>query len=313
MNEDNVVLQVKNLSVLIKDRFLVKNVNFEVKQGECWAFIGEDKSGKTSLLKAVSGSLPINPCQVYILGKDIHRNKKVLTQVSTCFDPPVFFKYQTVYQNFKYIAGLSESANKENIIKILNRFGIAHKMHTRVLFLSYYERKLMALALGFLTKPKLLLLDEPFKNLPPEHFRQIKDAIEDVRAQGTAVLIATRSLENVENICNKFVFMKERAIEKILTKDELDNMQTLPTYAFVRVKYPHYAGKLVIDNFNLQVKVLDKRILFEANEDLTAQIVMFLTKNKIAIYRAGYMSRKEEKILASLAPYFKEDKSEEDL
>jgi len=305
--EENIVLEVKNLSVIIKERFLVKNAYFTMRKGECWGVLGEDKSGKTSLIKAVSGSLPINAGQVFVLGKDIFYDKKVLSKVSTCFEPPVFFKYQTVYDNMKYISTLNENCSKEKIIKTLNRFGIAHKMNTRVLFLPHYEKKLMSLALGFLTEPEILLLDEPFKNLPEEALKQVKKAIKEVRAKGTSVIITTRNFETIENECDKYVLMEEREIKKILTSEDCSNLSSMKTYSFIKVKYPHYAGKLIIKNFDIEVKILDRRVLFEANEDLTAQIVRFIAKNNIAIYNAGYLNRKSEKIFAELTPYYKEE------
>lgn len=307
-NENNFpLLNVNNLSVLIKDRFLVKNANFTLNYGECWGILGENKSGKTSFIKAISGSLPINPGQVLIEGQDVFYSKKILRKVSTCFDPPVFFKYQTVYENLKYLSALNENVNKEKIVRVLNKFNLAHKLNTRVLFLTYYERKLMGLALGFLTEPKLLLLDEPFKNIPSNSLQMVKNAIHEIKQNGTAIIMTSRNLEIIEDECDGFVFMENRAIREIMQKQESSKIDDLKTFAFVRVKYPHYSGKLIMNQFNLKVKILDKHVLFEADEDLTADIVRFLTKKNIAVYSAGFLSKKAEKVFANLAPYYKEE------
>ncbi len=305
--EEKPILQVKNLSVLIKDRFLVKNVTFSLQKGECLGLLGDVKTGKTSLIKAISGSLPINPGQVYIEGKDIYNNKKVLKTVSACFDPPVFFKYQTVYENLKFLSSLNESHDKEKIIRILNRFNLAHKLHTRVLFLSYHEKKLMGLALALLTEPKLLLLDEPFKDVPEESYNLIKSAIADIKAQGTTIIMTAKVFESIEAECDRVAFMENREIIKFMDKQDFSDIDALQTYAFIKVKYPHFAGKLIVDNFSLPVKLMGLNVLFEADEDITAQIVRLVTKNNIALYRAGYLNKKTEKVLANLAPYFKEE------
>lgn len=305
--ENNTILEVKNVSVLIKDRFLVKNANFSLQKGECWGIIGTDHSGKTSLIKVISGSLPITEGQIIIDGTDLESNPKILQKVGICLDPPVFFKYQTVYDNMKYLAMLSGIDDKERIIKVLNKFNLAHKMKTRVFFLSYFEKKLMALALAFLIEPVLLLLDEPFKSLPPEQVNDIRKYIKEIREKGTAIMISSQNLESIEYECDKFIFMEARKIKDILSYDDCEKYSKNITYAFVKVKYPHYTGKLLMENFNLSVKILDKRVLFEAEENETAEIVRFLTKNKINIYKAGYLNHKSEKILANLTPYFKED------
>ena len=307
--DDNIVLNVENLSVIIKDRFLIKNAYLSVKKGESWAILGEKKSGKTSLLKAISGSLPIHPGQVYISGVDIFENKQALANVGISLDPPVFFKYQTVYDNLKFISILNERNNKEKILQVLNDLGIAHTLNKRVLFLPYYEKKLMSLAVAFLSQPKLLLLDEPFKNLPKESLQKVKNEIRKFRENGTTIIISTTKFETVEDDCDNFIFMEEREIKQILPKEECEKLCSAPPLAFVRVKYPHFAGKLIQDNFNLEVKIMDRRVLFDADEDTTADIVKFLSQNKIAIYKAGFLSKKAEKIFVSLTPYYKEELS----
>lgn len=302
------VIEAKNLSVIIKDRFLVKNVYLSLKKGECVGVLGEDKSGKTSLIKAISGSLPIAPGQAFILGEDIYYNKKVLTKVSTCFDPPIFFKYQTVFDNLQYISSLSENKSKKKIKDVLKKFGLEKQMDTRIMFLPYYQKKLMALALAFLTEPEILLLDEPFKNLPTEYLKIVKDAIRSARAKGTTVIITAQNIEQLENECSRFVFMEDRGIKSILNKEDVEEITEEITYAFIKVKYPHYVGKLLMDNFDIKVKLLDKRVLFEASEDEVAKMVKFITRQSLSIYAAGYLTRKTEKILAELTPYFKEEK-----
>ncbi len=307
-NETQFFLETRNLSVLIKERFLVKNVSLTIEKGSCYGLIGEQKSGKTSLIKAISGSLPISPGQVFIDGKDIYTNKKILRRVSTCFDPPVFFKYQTVFENIKYLSMLSESYDKVKIMRVLNKFHLVKKARTRVKNLSYYERKLMGLAIGLVTNPELLLIDEPFKNMPQKHLKLVKDTLAKFRQEGKTIIITSENIEDIEQICDKFILYENRQIKEIIENKNLIKFTDDTTFAFIKVKYPHYIGKLIKEEFNLHVKILDKRILFEADEDKVAEIVFFITKKKLSVYSAGFLNRKAEKIFAKLTPFFKEEK-----
>ena len=306
---ENKILEVKNLTVMMKERFLVKDVSFSVENGECVGIIGQDRSGKTSLIKAIAGSLPISFGQVIIDGNDISQNSQILKEVSICLDPPMFFKYQSVFENMKFLTSLNEDTTKEDILKVLSDFGLAHKKSTKVLFLSYYEKKLMALALAFLTKAKLFLLDEPFKSLPPDNVDDIKKHIKQIRKQGTSIIITSRNLETIEDMCDRFIFMEDRSIISYLSNEQCQDFDENKTYAFVAVKYPHYAGKLITDSFGMNVKLLGNKVLFDTDEDTLADIVKFLTKNRITIFKAGYLSKKAEKIFADLAPFYKEVKS----
>lgn len=304
--EKEVILDIKNLSVLVNERFLVKNVSLSMVEGDCLGIIGEDHSGKTSLIKTITGSLPISDGQVFLLGKDISKNQRDVGDVGLCLDPPVFFKYQTVMQNFIYLCSLSGKVDKQKILFALNKFNLAHKMKKHVFFLSYYEKKLMALALAYVNRPKLMILDEPFKGLPSSSIQDMKDYIHELQENGTHVIIASRYYSPIENICNKFVFMEGRTVKSILNHEQCEKYSNENTFAFVQVKYPHYCGKLIMQKFGIDVKILGKKILFEADEDLTAEIVKFFTKNRISVHKAGYLNKKYERIFANLTPYFKE-------
>ena len=308
---NNKILEVKNLSVLIKERFLVKNVSFSLEKGKSLAVIGEDRSGKTSLLKAIDGALPISQGQIFIDGKDIKLDRSVLSDVGICLDPPMFFKYQSVFENMKYLTMLCDKYDKSKIEDALKKVNLLEKAKTKVLFLSYFEKKLISLALAFLTKPKLLLLDQPFKTLPAKETEQIKNWIKELQKNGTTVIISSTKYENVSDFCDEFVFMEHRRLVKILSNSECEKFSTEKTYAFVEVKYPHFAGKAIIDQFGLDVKLLQRKLVFEADEDKTAEIVKYLSGQKIKIFKAGFLHNKAEKIFAELAPFFKKEEISE--
>ena len=305
------ILEVKNLSVIIKERFLVKNVTFSLQKGKCLAVIGEDRSGKTSLLKAIAGALPITQGQILIEEKDIKLNPSVLSQVGICLDPPMFFKYQSVFENMKYLTSLSDKYDKKKIEEVLKRVNLFEKAKTKVLFLSYFEKKLLSLALAILTQPKLLLLDQPFKALPAKETEEVKAWIKELQKNGTTVVIATTKYELIEDFCDEFFFMEHRRLVKMLTSKQCEEFSTNKTYSFIEVKYPHYAGKVVADEFGLDIKLLQRKLLFEADEDKTAKIVKFLSMRKIKIFKAGFLHNKAEKIFAELAPFYKKEESAE--
>ena len=301
------VLEVKNLSVLIKERFLIKDISFSLKHGETLGIVGDDGSGKTSLIKTLTGSLPISDGSITIYGKNIELHPEVLNQVGICLDPPVFFKFQSVIDNMMYLCSLSGHNDKVKIVRTLKKFNLDTKMRKKVYSLSFYERKLMALALAFVTNPKLLILDEPFKSLPVQDIFQIRKYIAELRENGTTIIMTAKTYDSLEDQCDTYLFMTNRKIFELLPRKECEKYSTTKTYAFVEVKYPHYCGKMVMEKFDYKVKLIGKKVLFEADEDATAEIVRFFTRNKLAVYSAGYINNKSERIFARLTPYFKEN------
>ena len=301
------ILDIENLSVIIKERYLVKNVSLSVDEGEAIALVGGDGSGKTSLLKTITHSLPITEGNIFVCGRNV-TEKESYSNVGISLDPPVFFKFQTVFNNLAYLTKISGNFDKIGILDALKAVGLERRAKVLVLFLSYAEKKLMSLALAFLTKPKLLLLDEPFKSLSKKQCEIVKSQIKKLQEQGTAVVISTCTLEDVSDICSKYYFMENRQITKTVENTDVVEYLTDKEMAFVEVKYPHYVGKMIIESFNLHVKLLGNKVVFDTDEDTLAKIVAELSGSKITVFKAGYLNSYAEKVLASLTPYFKEAK-----
>ncbi len=304
--ENEKAVEVKGLSILIKERFLVQDVSFSLKQGDVLGIIGSDGSGKTSLIKALVNMLPISDGSIAICGKNIEEHPEILNQVGICLDPPVFFKFQSMIDNMIYLCSLSGHNSKKEIVSTLKKFHLTEKMRKKVYTLSYYERKLMALALAFINEQKILILDEPFKSLPVASVKRIQGYIQELRENGVTIIMTAKEYDSLEDQCDYYMFMKNRKVVEYLDRKQCEKYSTTKTYAFVEVKYPHFCGNMVAKNFELKVKLFDKRILFEADEDTTADVVRFLTANKLSVYSAGYISTKSERIFAKLTPYFKE-------
>lgn len=301
------ILDIENLSVIIKERYLVKNVSLSVDEGEAIALVGGDGSGKTSLLKTITHSLPITEGNIFVCGRNV-TEKESYSNVGISLDPPVFFKFQTVFNNLAYLTKISGNFDKIGILDALKAVGLERRAKVLVLFLSYAEKKLMSLALAFLAKPKLLLLDEPFKSLSKKQCEIVKSQIKKLQEQGTAVVISTCTLEDVSDICSKYYFMENRQITKTVENTDVVEYLTDKEMAFVEVKYPHYVGKMIIDSFGLHVKLLGNKVVFDTDEDTLAKIVVELSGSKITVFKAGYLNSYAEKVLASLTPYFKEAK-----
>lgn len=301
------ILDIENLSVIIKERYLVKNVSLSVDEGEAIALVGGDGSGKTSLLKTITHSLPITEGNIFVCGRNV-TEKESYSNVGISLDPPVFFKFQTVFNNLAYLTKISGNFDKIGILDALKAVGLERRAKVLVLFLSYAEKKLMSLALAFLAKPKLLLLDEPFKSLSKKQCEIVKSQIKKLQEQGTAVVISTCTLEDVSDICSKYYFMENRQITKTVENTDVVEYLTDKEMAFVEVKYPHYVGKMIIESFNLHVKLLGNKVVFDTDEDTLAKIVIELSGSKITVFKAGYLNSYAEKVLASLTPYFKEAK-----
>ena len=306
--ENNIVLEAKNLSTTIKERFLIKNVNFFVKKGEIFGIFGEDGSGKTSLIKAFVGAMPISDGQALVYGRDIKENPESLSNLSIALDPPAFFKFQSVLENIRYLTAFSAEVSDIEILRALKKFGLIKKAKRLVLFLSYVERKMLSFAVASLTRPNIMILDEPFKNLPESEIENVKNFISEMHKNGTTIILTSKNLDSIEPLCDRVLFMKDREAVKIFTKDDLALEGAENGYAFVQTKYPHYLGRLLIRDFELKVKIYENKVLFDGDEKDVINVVRYASMKRLEIYKAGIITKKSEKIFTNLAPYYKEAK-----
>lgn len=309
--ENKEVLKIDNITTLIKEKFLVKNISFSLHVGEVLGIIGEDKSGKSSLLKVITGALPVTEGDIYLDGISIIRNQKLQREIDICLDPPMFFKFQTVVDNMKYISSLNDEFKMNDINEILEKFDLLDKKNVAVRKLNFFEKKRMALALAFLCPAKVVILDEPFKNLDDSFKSKLKAYIKKLSNAGTSFILTGRTTDDLEDLCHTFMFLENKQIKNIMTNKDVKNFSNDTVYTFIKTKTPNYAGKLIIKNYGLDVKILNNRVLLlNIDEDKTAETIKFLSSNKIEILSAGIISNKAEQIFASLTPYFKEEDAE---
>lgn len=301
----NVVLEAMNVSVVVKNKILVRNVSFTVQEGQILGVVGDNKSGKSSLAKVLCGSLPVSDGTVFVMNQNIEKYPELLHSVSLSLDPPVFFKNQTVRNNVKYLCSLSGTKpTKDKVNTALRKFGLEARAKSKMKYLSYYERKLVSLALAFINEPKIAILDEPFKGISEERQDKMREFIKQLKAQNITVIVTAKDYETIENLCSRYIFMENRKIVKILDGKECELAPDTITYAFVEVKYPHYVGKLLKKEFNFDIKLLDKKVLFVASENKLADVVEFLSTKKIEVKETGYLKTKTEQILANMTPFY---------
>ncbi|MGE0632170.1 MAG: ABC transporter ATP-binding protein [Pseudobdellovibrionaceae bacterium] len=192
------LLKVENLSVHYGAIHALKKVSFEVRQGEVVSLIGCNGAGKTTTLRALSG---IVPCagKIEFEGKDI-RNvpayKRVGFGLAQSPEGRGVFPDLTVWENLEMGAYIRK--NKENIEKdrqhAFDLFPILKERQKQPAgTLSGGEQQMLAISRALMTRPKLLLLDEPSLGLAPQIVKKIFDIIQKVNKEGMTILLVEQN------------------------------------------------------------------------------------------------------------------------
>jgi branched-chain amino acid transport system ATP-binding protein len=210
----NILLKVTGLKVAYGGIQAVKGVDFEVHEGEMVSLIGSNGAGKTTTMKAITGSLPINDGDIEYLGKSIRgQGPWDLVRQGLAMVPEGrgVFTRMTIVENLQM--GAYIRTDKEAIEADLEKvFGIFPRLKERrnqlAGTLSGGEQQMLAMGRALMSRPKVLLMDEPSMGLSPLMVDKIFEVVRDVYAQGVTVLLVEQNASRALAIADRGYVME---------------------------------------------------------------------------------------------------------
>ena len=203
------MLKVENLSIKYGSIEAVKNVSFEVNEGEVVTLIGANGAGKTSILRTISGLIRPTEGTISYLGNEIHKipaRKIVAEGLAQVPDGRHVFAGLTVMENLGLGAFLHTNIEENAALlkKVFQRFPrLEERKNQDAATLSGGEQQMLAMGRALMSRPKLMLLDEPSMGLSPIFNQEIFDIIEDIKAQGTTVLLIEQNANKALSIADR--------------------------------------------------------------------------------------------------------------
>jgi branched-chain amino acid transport system ATP-binding protein len=204
-----VLLKIKGLKVAYGGIQAVKGVDFEVREGELVSLIGSNGAGKTTTMKAITGSLPINDGDIEYLGKSIRGQGPwdlVAQGLAMVPEGRGIFTRMTIMENLQMGAYIRK--DKAEILQDIDKvFGIFPRLKERKDqlggTLSGGEQQMLAMGRALISRPKVLLLDEPSMGLSPIMVDKIFEVVRDVSSQGVTVLLVEQNASRALAIADR--------------------------------------------------------------------------------------------------------------
>jgi branched-chain amino acid transport system ATP-binding protein len=230
--EEKLLLEVKNLTARYGAVVALKNVSFEVGEGEIVAMIGPNGAGKSTALKAVSGVLTatdgsIDSGEILFEGnkiKGLRTDELVGRGMSLVPEGRRVFPTMTVLENLQMGAYKrnDKAAIRKDIDMVLALFTeLEKRVRQRAGTLSTGEQQMLAMARALMLKPKLLLADEPSLGLSPNYVELIFDKLVEINKNGTSILLVEQNASEALEIAHRaYVF----SIGEIVLKDTGKNL-----------------------------------------------------------------------------------------
>lgn len=203
------LLEVSDLKVYYGVIQAIKGISFEVNQGEVVALIGANGAGKTTTLHTVSGLLPAKEGKIIFDGKDISKvsaHKIVSMGVAHVPEGRRIFQELSVLENLKL--GAYTRKNKaeiaESIEMVYDKFPRLKERKNQVAgTLSGGEQQMLAMGRALMSKPRIILMDEPSMGLSPLLVSEIFEIIKEIRNSGTTVLLVEQNAKKALSIADR--------------------------------------------------------------------------------------------------------------
>lgn len=214
----------------------VKGISFSVAPGECFGLLGPNGAGKSTTIQCISGFYPVTSGQVIVGGHDVHAQpKQARKQLGVCNQEETldsdFSAFDQLVLHARYFH-IPAAEGKERAKALLEKFGLSDKAKENVEALSGGMKRRLQVARALVSKPQVLVLDEPTTGLDPDVRRLLWEALTDARSQGTAILLCTHYMEEAERLCNRIAILShgkildidspEKLIAKHIARDEVE-------------------------------------------------------------------------------------------
>lgn len=223
MIEKNVI-SIKDFELSFGSKKIIHGLNFEVKKGEIFGFLGSNGSGKTTTIRALLGIYQADSGELLINGEEFSPEK--FGAIGYLPEERGLYKKEKVIDVMQYfgrLKGLSKKEAQEFSKKYLKRVGLEDKANLNIDKLSGGQQQKIQLGITIMGKPDLLILDEPTKGFDPVNRKLLMDIIAEENARGATIVMVTHQMEEVEKICNRALLLKDGKVKAYGTVDEIRN------------------------------------------------------------------------------------------
>lgn len=191
-------------------RTVIDDFSFRVNPGEVYALVGPNGAGKTTVIRLVAGLAFPTSGEVRILGKDPHQHPGVRRQLGAVVEAPAaFYPYLTGRANLRLHADLAGGVEAGRIDEVLRLMELSDAADRKVGVYSLGMRQRLGVAAAVLTRPKVLILDEPASGMDPLSLHLVHSVLRRAAEGGTAVLLSTHHLDEVVAYCTRVAILEE--------------------------------------------------------------------------------------------------------
>lgn len=204
------LIEVNNLTKKYGKKTVIDDLSFKVNKGEVYAFVGPNGAGKTTVIRLITGLAFPTKGDVKLFGEDANSKPALRQKLGAVVEAPAaFYPYLTGEGNLRLHAKLAGNVTPERISEVLKMMELSYAKDQKVATYSLGMRQRLGVAAAVLTKPDILILDEPASGMDPLSLHLVHSVLQKAAQNGAAVLLSTHHLDEVVTYCSRVAILEE--------------------------------------------------------------------------------------------------------
>ncbi|WP_026884041.1 ABC transporter ATP-binding protein [Clostridium akagii] len=226
-------IEIKNLNKTFKNGRGIIDINLDINRGEIFGFLGPNGAGKTTTMKIMTGLSRPDSGDVKLLSYSILDQYEKAMESTTCIiETAESYSYLTAYENLKQFSRFYKDVDDIRIEEVLDLVGMLKYKNEKTRKFSLGMKQRVGIAASILSKPKIVILDEPLNGLDVEGMIDVRNIIKDLaEKEKTTFFISSHLIHDVELTCNRIgVLYNGTMLNVDTTENILNNYASLENY-----------------------------------------------------------------------------------
>lgn len=202
-------LVLDQVTKTLQGHTVLDHVSLSLESGKIYGLVGRNGSGKTMLIRSISGMVRPTSGAIRWNGKQLYQEIDYIPRLGLLIENIGLYPEFTGFQNLKLLAGIQKRITDADIREAIIRVGLDPDDNRPIRKYSLGMKQKITLAQAFMEKPELLMLDEPTNALDEASVARVRDEIKAAAAQGAIVLLASHNKEDISCLCDVVYFMEE--------------------------------------------------------------------------------------------------------
>lgn len=215
-------IQVQKLRKSYKDREVLKNISFEIKEGSICGLLGINGAGKSTIMKIIFGLENADSGEVIFNGG---KNAGIY-EIGALIETPAIYMNLSAFDNLKTRALLYDISD-ERINEVLNLIGLSNTGKKKAGSFSLGMKQRLGLGMAIITSPDLLILDEPTNGLDPDGIKELLNLMISLKKSGMTILLSSHQLYEVSKVADKVVILHDGQIFYDGSNVQSDDLESL--------------------------------------------------------------------------------------